>query len=63
MRAAVVNVATVVVMCFITVLGVFIAEMVSNELAPPENYSLACMEDQPCWDCTSMGNLVCGVPR
>lgn len=20
----------------------------------------ACMEDQPCWDCTAMGNKVCG---
>ena len=22
--------------------------------------SEACMEDQACWDCTSMGNRICG---
>lgn len=22
-----------------------------------------CEEDMPCWDCATMGNLVCGVPR
>lgn len=21
----------------------------------------ACEEDQPCWDCTTMGNRICGV--
>jgi len=20
----------------------------------------ACQEDEPCWDCTTMGNLICG---
>ena len=22
----------------------------------------ACMEDEPCWDCATMGNRVCGHP-
>lgn len=22
--------------------------------------AVVCMEDQSCWDCTSMGNLICG---
>lgn len=61
MRAAVVNLATVVVMLFITAFGVFIAKALSDELVPPS--SMACMEDQPCWDCSSMGNLICGGAR
>ena len=23
--------------------------------------STVCLEDEPCWDCSSMGNLVCGI--
>ena len=22
----------------------------------------ACQEDDPCWDCSTMGNLICGTP-
>lgn len=56
-----VNIATVVAMVLMTAFGVFAAEMFSSELAP--SYSAPCMEDQPCWDCSSMGNLMCGVTR
>ena len=63
MRAAVVNLATVVVISFMTVMGVFIAEMLSKEFSPLQDYAVACLEDQPCWDCSSMGNLICGVPQ
>ena len=24
---------------------------------------VVCYEDQPCWDCTSMGNRICGPTR
>ena len=23
--------------------------------------SSVCLEDEPCWDCSSMGNLECGI--
>lgn len=23
---------------------------------------LTCAEDEPCWDCATMGNLICGRP-
>lgn len=23
-------------------------------------YSAPCVEDEPCWDCETMGNLICG---
>lgn len=25
--------------------------------------SIVCEEDQPCWDCTTMGNQICGAVR
>lgn len=56
-----VNIATVVAVALMTMFGVFAAHMFSTELAP--DFSVACMEDQPCWDCSSMGNLMCGVSR
>jgi hypothetical protein len=28
--------------------------------APPASYE--CVEDEPCWDCATMGNLICGNP-
>lgn len=27
----------------------------------PHQQRLACQEDEPCWDCETMGNKVCGV--
>jgi len=24
---------------------------------------LPCQEDEPCWDCETMGNLICGMER
>lgn len=63
MRAAMVNLAVVMLIGFMTVFGVFIAEMLTKELTAPQDYAVACLEDQPCWDCTSMGNLLCGVSR
>lgn len=29
--------------------------------AAPAVPATSCAEDQPCWDCTTMGNHVCGV--
>jgi hypothetical protein len=26
----------------------------------PDPAAVLCMEDQPCWDCSTMGNLICG---
>lgn len=33
---------------------------VSEDLRPSEG---ACQEDEPCWDCETMGNLICGDGR
>lgn len=61
MRPAAVNVATVVAVILMTAFGVFAAQMFGSELV--SDYSVPCMEDQPCWDCSSMGNLMCEVSR
>jgi len=29
---------------------------------PAHAYADACQEDQACWDCSTMGNRVCGPP-
>lgn len=29
-------------------------------LAVPGELSSPCLEDMPCWDCSSMGNGICG---
>lgn len=31
--------------------------------AREESKPVPCEEDMPCWDCNTMGNKVCGVPR
>jgi hypothetical protein len=28
--------------------------------ATPRQFAPRCEEDQPCWDCATMGNLICG---
>lgn len=35
-------------------------EPVESYVAPAPSYE--CMEDQPCWDCKTMGNKICGNP-
>lgn len=43
--------------------------MTETELLPPSCYPASicetpappvCQEDEPCWDCTTMGNRICG---
>lgn len=42
----------------------FLAGLLLNILAPlpdePAQGVVDCMEDEPCWDCATMGNKVCG---
>jgi hypothetical protein len=30
---------------------------------PAPSTSTTCVEDMPCWDCTTMGNRICGPTR
>lgn len=32
-------------------------------LIPPVTVTAPCMEDDECWDCQSMGNMICGGER
>lgn len=32
------------------------------DVAPPAEPTTTCLEDEPCWDCTVMGNGICGPP-
>ena len=42
-------------------LGVGILVMPASPASPVSPAPVAqCFEDQPCWDCESMGNRVCG---
>lgn len=34
----------------------------TEAIAPAHPVVQVCEEDQPCWDCTTMGNRICGHP-
>jgi hypothetical protein len=38
---------------------VLVSRTVTGLLAPPQ-ITPVCEEDMPCWDCTTMGNRICG---
>lgn len=37
------------------------AALPTEGVGPPTPTTQTCMEDQPCWDCESMGNHICGT--
>lgn len=48
--------ARLLALIFALLLTGAVAEHVATELLA----DVPCAEDDPCWDCTSMGNLICG---
>ena len=38
----------------------YIARAGAEPVQPPPAPAQVCEEDQPCWDCTTMGNRICG---
>lgn len=47
-----------------SVLGLFCTgpePMTDPRWGSPRPGEPSCMEDEPCWDCETMGNRVCGV--
>lgn len=51
------------ILCAVALYAVAVHEGVITAEEPP-SYSpdllAPCQEDEPCWDCTTMGNRVCG---
>jgi len=48
----------VVVVCAVVLLFVQVARGVTS--GPTTRANVECNEDEPCWDCETMGNRICG---
>ena len=46
-------------MVFVIFLAWVLAELFGNVVADPVE-QVRCVEDMACWDCETMGNLICG---
>ena len=45
--------------CVLT--GIAIGQAITGPVESPPTTHVACFEDEPCWDCATMGNQVCGT--
>lgn len=62
-RRSIVIIDVLLVLSLVLVLGVFAythARESNNAHVPVSTNTPACYEDMPCWDCATMGNLICG---
>jgi len=56
------NVVWMVMICLIglAIIGTFVIHDLSVQLNKLQSTAITCQEDMPCWDCTTMGNKICG---
>jgi len=49
-------------LCGLMIVGILVIHDLSLQLNRLQSTAITCQEDMPCWDCTTMGNKICG-PR
>jgi len=58
---------TIAIVALLICIGIVLVTAMQPKPAPTErakaSLSLTCQEDDPCWDCHEMGNLICGDPE
>ena len=42
--------------------GIFLRALAITYPEPTPDQADQCQEDMSCWDCATMGNLICGLP-
>ena len=50
----------IIVLCGVALLGVHEIRSLHDQLNKLQSTAITCQEDMPCWDCTTMGNKICG---